>query len=90
MLLCPTDICSGVTASVAVDFFFLQFISQNLAMNECKARNKELHLHIEELQMRVGGRGECGVCTRNVGKVWSVYQDKESWPGSIARMRDSL
>ena len=54
-------------------------------MNECKARNKELHLHIEELQMRVGGRGGWGVCTRGgggrremcvrrVGRVWSVYQ----------------
>ena len=84
MLLCPTDIRSGVTASLAVDFF-LQFISQNLAMNECKARNKELHLHIEELQMRVGGRGgwgvctrggggRCGMCVRRVERVWSVYQ----------------
>ena len=44
-------------------------------MNEYKARNKELHLHIEELQMRVGGRGGYGVCIRNVGKVWSVYQE---------------
>ena len=81
-------------------------------MNECKARNKELHLHIEELQMRVGGWGGWGVCTRGwgrgmecvpeggggvwsvyqrgLGRVWRVYQDKESWPGSIARMRDSL
>ena len=73
MLLCPTDIRSGVTVSLTVDFF-LQLFSQNLAMNEYKARNKELHLHIEELQMRVGGRGGYGVCIRNVGKVWSVYQ----------------
>ena len=45
-----------------------------------------------------GGRGGYGVCTRGdvecvpegVGRVWSVYQNKESWPRSIARMRDSL
>lgn len=39
-------------------------------MNECKARNKELRLHIEELQMRVG---ECGVYQGGVGE-WGMYQ----------------
>ena len=75
----------GLLRQWQLDFFFLQLFSQNLAMNECKARNKELHLHIEELQMRVGGRGgwgvctrggggRCGMCVRRVERVWSVYQ----------------